>query len=79
MTLDEFIAKVRAEPPRTGERDVHVPHPELLADLRQRKWGMLVTNFIADPRKTKELRTFRAGHVLGPGASPAALVSWKLR
>jgi hypothetical protein len=78
MTLDEFLRLVASETPLTVERDVRINAPELLEDLR-RRGGMMLTDFVADPRHTFERRTLRYGHVLGPGLPRDAVDDWSRR
>jgi hypothetical protein len=78
MTLDELLEKVAAEPDRTTEHDVRIASPALLAEVGQRG-GMRLTDFMSDPRHTVERRVLRTGHVLGSGASTAALCEWQAR
>jgi hypothetical protein len=78
MTFDELLGRVASEPSRTEERDVDVATPELLRELEQRP-GMLLAEFVADPRKTRERRTLRTGHVLGPPLTVDAIRSWQLQ
>jgi hypothetical protein len=74
MTLEELLALIAAEPPRSEVREVSVPNAELLADAAK---GMLVSDFVADPRGTRESRTFRTGHILGPPATPHEIETWQ--
>jgi hypothetical protein len=75
MTFDELLEKIALEPPRTSERDVRVPSP-LMQEVRD-KGGMLLTDFLSDPRQTREQRTVRTGHVVGPPASVEDLARWR--
>ena len=78
MKLDELLSRVSSEPHRAEEREVDVAAPELLRELETRG-GMLLTDFLADPRKTREQRTVRRGHVLGPPLTADALTAWQQR
>jgi hypothetical protein len=78
VTLDEFFRLVASEPPVTLEREVRVAPPELMEEVR-RRGGMMLTEFLADPRHTYERRTIREGHVLGPGLPREAIDDWARR
>jgi hypothetical protein len=78
MTFDELLQLVKSEPPVTYEMDVSVPSAELLEELHRRR-GMPLTEFTKDPRRTRERRTFREGHVLGTAASADELDDWQRR
>ncbi len=76
MTFDELLARMRAEPNRTIERDVRVQSPELAEELRT-AGGMRVDALLADPRQTTERRTFRMGHLVGAPVSAEELAQWQ--
>ena len=76
MTFDELLERIAAEPATTTERDVRLANPDLVAELH-RAGGMRLNEYIADPRHTLQRRVFREGHLLGSGASPAALAEWQ--
>lgn len=78
MTLDEFLAKVAGERPRTLEHDVRVATPELLTELH-RRGSMRLDELMSDARHTVERRVCRKGHLLGPGVSPSTLAEWQAR
>src|SRR5262245_18119311 len=63
MTLDDLLLRIAAELPRAEEREVAIPDPALLAEVRSRGW-MRVSDFVADTRQRREKSTARTGHVL---------------
>ena len=76
MNFDELLRRVSSEPDRAEERDVDVASPELIRDVVERR-GMMLTDFLADPRKTRERRTLRSGHVLGPPLTADDIREWQ--
>lgn len=75
MTFEELLQRIATEPDRSEEREVRVPTPALLDELRAGK-PMRLDVLMADPRHTTERRTFRTGHRLGPPATSAELERW---
>jgi hypothetical protein len=82
MTIDEFLARIAAQPPITHERLVYVWGPELEAMFASRLAAgksMLLSELRAHPDQTQELRRFRYGHVVGPGLAPAEVEAWQCK
>jgi hypothetical protein len=75
VTFEEFLVAVSAEAPRVEELDISVAASELLKDAA-RAGGMRLSEFLADPRRHKERRVPRTGHVLGPPLSQATIENW---
>jgi hypothetical protein len=78
MRVDEFLEKVRAEGVVTLERDVSIPGPQAQALLASRRAVPLLED-INHPDRHTERRTFRYGHLLGPGLSQTTLDDWQNR
>jgi hypothetical protein len=78
MNVDEFLRSVASEPPYTRERDVIVPHADLLREVKERG-SMSLTDFQNDPRHRRERRTFRYGHLLGAPLSADEIRAWQRR
>jgi hypothetical protein len=79
MRVDEFLNKVRADAIITLERDVSVPGPEARALLTSGRVAIPLAEYLNHPDRHTERRTFRYGHLLGAGLSPAALDDWQSR
>ena len=76
MTIDEFLAHVRNEPPRDVPHSARVPSPEALAKLAK-SGHMTLREFTSQSRETERTST-RYGHVLGPGAQPEQVAdAWR--
>ena len=78
MTIHELFERVAAQPVVTIQRMVSIPGPKLQALLAEGK-PILVTDLMAHPDQHQELRTFRYGHVLGPGTNADAIRAWQGR
>jgi hypothetical protein len=78
VTFDELMKHAATEAPRVEEREVSVADQELVDELVQRG-GMPLVEYISDPRRKVERRTFRRAHLFGPPASPDQLDQWKRR
>ncbi len=76
MKLEELLAAIRTEPDVTYEREVSVAAPELMAELDARR-GMPLLEFMNDPRRHREKKVFRSGHLLGPGLDADAIERWQ--
>jgi hypothetical protein len=76
MTLDEMMKLAASEPPRIEEREVTVAKQELVDELT-RRGGMPLTDYVSDPRRTLERRTFRTAHMFGPPVPSEQLDDWK--
>jgi SMI1 / KNR4 family (SUKH-1) len=78
MTLDDFLLLVDAEHPIIMELPVSVPGPaarELLASGR----AVPLSEYLGHPNRHHEMRTFRFGHLLGPGLHPNDIDEWQAR
>lgn len=78
VTFDELLAEIAKEPFRIEEREVHVLPPDGLHGVATGS-GLLLTELLADPRRAKERRTFRKGHLLGTSASARTIADWEQR
>lgn len=78
MTPQQLIEHAAKQPEVTLERSVRVPGPalrELLASGR----AIPLIEVISHPDQHEEVRRFRYGHLLGPGASRASIEEWQTR
>jgi hypothetical protein len=78
LTPQQLIERAAKQPEVTLERSVRVPGPalrELLASGR----AIPLIEMISHPDQHEEVRRFRYGHLLGPGASHAAIEDWQTR
>ena len=75
MTIDEFLKKASSQPVVIEPRTVNVWGPALKESIAQRKPTMTVAEISAHPDQRKEVRTYRRGHVLGPGLPYDAIES----
>lgn len=78
MRVDEFLENVRSQEVVTVERDVSVPGPQAQALLASGR-PIALTEYLSHPDRRIERRTFRYGHLLGPGLSAAELDDWQSR
>jgi len=76
MTIDEFVRMAAAQSVVNEQRIVDVWGPELKALVAERK-AMTFSEISTHPDQRKETRTFRRGHVLGPGLRADAIESWQ--
>jgi len=76
MTITELVARAAAQPVVTVNREISFSDPVLQEAMRSRPY-MSVAELIAHPDRRKEMRSFRYGHVLGPGLSQAAISRWQ--
>ncbi|MEW6251798.1 MAG: SMI1/KNR4 family protein [Planctomycetota bacterium] len=75
MTIDELIRRAAAQTPISVQQEVFVSGPELRALME--KGGMTVAEIMAHPDQRREVRTYRYGHVLGPGLSREVIRAWQ--
>jgi hypothetical protein len=78
LELLEFISRARRQAVVVVERTVNVPGPSLRA-LLDKKRAMPLTEVLAHPDQHREQRSFRHGHILGPGLSERELATWQER
>ena len=76
MTIDEFLRMAAAQSVVNEQLIVDVWGPELKALVAERK-AMTLSEISTHPDQRKETRTFRRGHVLGPGLRADAIESWQ--
>jgi hypothetical protein len=76
VTFDELVNHALGEPPRVEEREVSVARKELV-DEAVRRGGMPLVDYISDPRRISERRTFRKAHRFGPPTSVEQIEQWK--
>jgi hypothetical protein len=78
MTIDEFLRRATSQPVANERRVVRVWGTKLRQLFAQRK-ARTVAEIFAHPDQQKEQRTFRRGHILGPGLPDDAIESWQQR
>jgi DNA-binding transcriptional LysR family regulator len=76
MTVDDLVERANAQQPVTVQRMISVPGPQLRALLAESR-AILVSELDAHPDQRKELRTFRYGHLLGPGLLRDEIQAWQ--
>jgi hypothetical protein len=76
MTIDEFLRMAAAQSVVNEQLIVDVWGPELKALVAERK-ATTLSEISTHPGQRKETRTFRRGHVLGPGLRADAIESWQ--
>lgn len=78
MRVGEFLENVRSQEVVTLELDVSVPGPQARALLASGR-PVPLTEYLSHPDRHIERRTFRYGHLLGPGLTAAELDDWQSR
>jgi hypothetical protein len=78
MTAEEFLQRARAQETVVVEREISVAGPHALA-LREGNRRVPLADFLQHPDRKLERRTFRYGHLIEPGVSPADLEDWQER
>ncbi|HLW68048.1 MAG TPA: SMI1/KNR4 family protein [Gemmataceae bacterium] len=76
MTVEDFLKRALSQRPVTVQRMVGVPGPTLRALLAEGK-PMLISEIQSHPDQKQEMRTYRYGHLLGPGLQPSDIEAWQ--
>lgn len=76
MTVDEFLRRISEQPEVKETRKVRVWGPTLRAEVESGRLRILA-DIEAHPDQTWELRTFRYGHLAGPGLRPDEIKRWQ--
>lgn len=78
MTPQQLIERAAKQPEVTFERAVRLPGPALTALLVSGR-AIPLLDASSHPDQRQEVRRFRYGHLLGPGASRASIDEWQTR
>lgn len=73
---DELVRLASAQPEVAISREVSIPGPGLLAKLHS-PGGMMLNAYLADSDRHTAIKTFRYGHLLGPGLSSSEIDAWQ--
>jgi hypothetical protein len=76
MTIDDLLRKVAAQQPVSETRLVRIHGPELLQVLSSGQ-PLTIAEIESHPDQHQESRTFRYGHLVGPGLEPRRIAAWQ--
>lgn len=76
MTIDDFLREVNQHSIITIESVVSIPGPAAL-DLLSKPQAVTMAEFLAHSDRHSEYKTFRYGHLLGPGLAPTKIDQWQ--
>ena len=76
MTPQQLIDRAASQPEVKQERSIRIYGPAL-TDLLASGRAIRLTEVLSHPDQHDEVRRFRYGHLLGPGASREAIEEWQ--